>query len=213
MRPMAYRTTVFGSLAALLAGALLALAPLPAGPAAAEGDPGASLAGRLLVARAELQDPNFRQSVILMLEHSSDGAMGLVINRRLGTTSAAELLGQMGMAGKDLDAPIAVYFGGPVEPGRGVLLHSDDQLLETSEGLPGGFALSADPEMLRRIARGEGPKASRFLLGYAGWGPGQLEAEIARGTWWDVEADPALVFEADIASIWQRAIDLRGLDL
>ncbi len=213
MRLMTCRASAHLVLATGLLAALLVFTPAPADPAPTEGEDGITLAGRLLVARPDLQDPNFRQSVIFMLEHDSTGAMGLVINRRLGSTSAAELLKQMGKAGEDLDRQIAVHFGGPVEPARGVLLHSDDQMLETSLDLPGSFAVSADAEMLRRIARGKGPKGFRFLLGYAGWGPGQLEDEILRGTWWQVEADPALVFEADVASIWQRAIDLRGLDL
>lgn len=199
----------------LLVALLLAFAPPaePRGTTDGGGQSAQSLAGRLLVAREELRDPNFHRTVIFLLEHDPRGAMGLVINRRLGGVPLKELLEEMGVDVEADDAEIAAHYGGPVDPERSFLLHSDDAMLETSQKLPGGFAVSVDPEMLRRILEGGGPKDFRFILGYAGWGPGQLEAEIARGTWWDVEADPALVFEAEVATIWQRALDLRGVDL
>jgi putative transcriptional regulator len=199
----------------LLAAVLLAFASPanPAGTAGSEEETEAFLAGRLLIAREDLRDPNFDHTVIFMVQHDLRGAMGLVINRRLGSVPLQALLDQMGSDGDAADAKIAAHYGGPVDPERGFLLHSDDAMLETSQKLPGGFAVSGDPEMLRRILEGSGPKDFRFVLGYAGWAPGQLEAEIARGSWWDVEADPALVFQTDIASIWQRAIDRRGVDL
>ena len=171
------------------------------------------LVGRLLVAREDLRDPNFDHTVIFLLEHDRRGAMGLVINRRLGSVPMKEMLEEMDLDVEAGEAEITAHYGGPVDPGRGFLLHSDDTLLESSQKLPGGFAVSVDPEMLRRILEGSGPKDFRFVLGYAGWAPGQLEAEIARGSWWDVEADPGLVFDAEVARIWQRAIDLRGVDL
>ena len=185
----------------------------PAGTAGSEAETEAFLAGRLLVAREDLRDPNFDHTVIFMVQHDPRGAMGLVINRRLGRVPLQALLDQMGSDGDAGDAEIAAHYGGPVDPGRGFLLHSDDAMLESSQKLPGGFAVSGDPEMLRRILEGSGPKDFRFVLGYAGWAPGQLESEIARGSWWDVEADPALVFDADIASIWRQAIERRGVDL
>ncbi len=185
----------------------------PAGTAGSEAETEAFLAGRLLVAREDLRDPNFDHTVIFMVQHDPRGAMGLVINRRLGRVPLQALLDQMGTDGDAADAEIAAHYGGPVDPGRGFLLHSDDAMLESSQKLPGGFAVSGDPEMLRRILEGSGPKDFRFVLGYAGWAPGQLESEIARGSWWDVEADPALVFDADIASIWRQAIERRGVDL
>ncbi len=199
----------------LLATLLLAFAgpAQPAGTEGSEGETAKFLTGRLLVAREELRDPNFDHTVVFMLQHDLRGAMGLVINRPLGKVPLQDLLEEMGIDADAAEAEIAAHYGGPVEPGRGFLLHSDDAVLETSQRLPGGFAVSADPEMLRRIIDGSGPKDFRLVLGYAGWAPGQLEAEIARGSWWDVEADPALVFGADVATIWQRAIDRRGVDL
>lgn len=199
-----------------LLGTLLPALAGPADPAPTAGRDGETetfLAGRLLVAREELRDPNFDHTVIFMLEHDPRGAMGLVINRRLGSVPLQELLEEMGIDADAGGTEITAHYGGPVEPGRGFLLHSDDAVLKTSQALPGGFAVSADPEMLRRILEGSGPKDFRFILGYAGWAPGQLEDEIARGSWWHVEADPALVFDADATTIWQRAIDLRGVDL
>ncbi len=185
----------------------------PAGTTESEAETEIFLAGRLLVAREDLRDPNFDHTVIFMVQHDPRGAMGLVINRRLGRVPLQALLDQMESDVDAADAEIAAHYGGPVDPGRGFLLHSDDAMLESSQKLPGGFAVSGDPEMLRRILEGSGPKDFRFVLGYAGWAPGQLESEIARGSWWDVEADPALVFDADIASIWRQAIQRRGIDL
>ncbi|MDJ0943041.1 MAG: YqgE/AlgH family protein [Kiloniellales bacterium] len=208
LRPRLY---AFGLLAVLL---IASAGPAdPAGTEGTEGETETFLAGRLLIAREDLRDPNFDRTVVFMLRHDRRGAMGLVINRRLGQVPLQVLLDEMGVEIDAADAEIAAHYGGPVEPGRGFLLHSDDAVLESSQRLPGGFAVSGDPEMLRRILEGSGPKDFRFVLGYAGWAPGQLESEIARGSWWDVEADPALVFHADIASIWRRAIDRRGVDL
>lgn len=193
--------------------ALTAGAPAGVQPAVTEGEPAPSLTGRLLVARESLRDPNFAQTVVFMLQHDTEGAMGLVINRPLALAPLGELLEEMGDGGEGLDGEIELHYGGPVEPGRGFLLHSDKTMLDSSQALPGGFALTSDPEMLRRIGEGRGPDGFRFLLGYAGWAPGQLEGEITRGSWWHIEADPQLVFDQDEASIWKRALAARGVDL
>ncbi|MDJ0981262.1 MAG: YqgE/AlgH family protein, partial [Kiloniellales bacterium] len=113
----------------------------PAGTAGSEAETEAFLAGRLLVAREDLRDPNFDHTVIFMVQHDPRGAMGLVINRRLGRVPLQALLDQMGTDGDAADAEIAAHYGGPVDPGRGFLLHSDDAMLESSQKLPGGFAV------------------------------------------------------------------------
>ncbi len=108
---------------------------------------------------------------------------------------------------------IEVYFGGPVDPGRGFLLHSTDVLLKDSVVVDNKVALTAQPDMLRAIARGEGPAQSIFTLGYSGWGPGQLESELARDTWFVTPADMSLVFAANPTKSWERAAARRSLDL
>ena len=173
-----------------------------------------SVAGRLLVATPELEDPNFDHTIVYMVEHDGGGANGLVLNRVLGSGPVAELLEGLGIEGEvDPAAEIEVHYGGPVESGRGFVLHSPDYSGESTIVLSDLVALTTSLDVLRAIAAGNGPKRSLFALGYAGWAPGQLEAEIAVGAWVIVEADEALLFDDQLDSKWQRALDRRGIDL
>ena len=186
----------------------------PLSQAEAQGKrPTVSLAGRLLVAKTRLRDPNFVQTVIFMLEHDKRGAMGFVINRPLGKVPADKLLDKMGVEAGESPIEIPVHYGGPVEPGRGFVLHTQDLVLDTTRVLEKDFALTTDAEILRNIANGKPPKGFRFVLGYSGWAPGQLENEIARGDWFDVPADSALVFDRDSASIWDKVMSESGVEL
>jgi putative transcriptional regulator len=202
---------------AVLSAALIAVLgapPVPPGLAApTEGTWDDSLAGRLLVASEKMGDPRFQKTVIYMIEHSRDGAMGLIINVPMGVVPAAKLFNRLGMDGDGLEGEVEVYFGGPVDPERGFLLHSTDVLLRGSVLVDERVALTARPEMLRAIARGEGPAQSVFTLGYAGWGPSQLESELARHDWFVIPADMSLVFAPDPAKSWERAAARRGFDL
>jgi len=187
-------------------------------PAAAQtSDGGApyagSIAGHLLVAAEHMDDPNFARTVIYMIEHDRDGAYGLVVNRPLGEMPVSELLAQMGRPPAAGDATLQVYLGGPVAPGQGIFLHSRDVMLETSVVADDGIAVTGDPEMLDVLAEKRGPRRVLFALGYAGWGPGQLEAEEARGVWFDIPADPDLVFAPDPAQTWSRAVARREIPL
>jgi len=174
----------------------------------------ASVAGRLLVATPELEDPNFDHTIVYMVEHDGGGAMGLVLNRVLGRGPVAELLEGLGIEGEvDPAAEIEVHYGGPVESGRGFVLHSPDYTGESTVVLSDLVALTTSLDVLRAIGAGDGPKRSLFALGYAGWAPGQLESEIAVGAWVIVEADEALLFDDQVDSKWQRALDRRGIDL
>lgn len=202
-------------MAARLVLVLAALATAPAGSARAADDPapGDSLAGRLLVATDSMGDPRFRQTVIYLVEHGSGGAMGLVVNVPLGRVPFAVLLDRLGLATEAVEGGVEVYYGGPVDRGSGFFLHSTDVMLEDSVAVAGGVAMTAQPEMLGALARGEGPARSLFALGYAGWAPGQLESELARDAWFVIPAEADLVFAEDPARSWARAVALRAIDL
>jgi putative transcriptional regulator len=173
-----------------------------------------SLAGRLLVATPELQDPNFRETVVYMIHHDENGAMGLVVNRVLGSGPLDDLLERLGIdAEVEADVEVEVHYGGPVEAGRGFMLHTPDYRSEDTTVVSGLAALTVTPEILRDIATGKGPRRSLFALGYAGWLPHQLEDELAVGAWVVVEADEMLLFDHQNDTKWQRAFDRRGIDL
>lgn len=164
------------------------------------------LAGRLLVATPENGDPNFADTVIYMIEHDEKGAMGLVINRPLARGPIADLLKGLGAESENVHGEIIIHYGGPVEGGKGFVLHSDDYASDRTMVVPGGFAVTTDVDVLRAIGRGEGPKKNIFVLGHAGWAPGQLEAEIKAGAWFSIPADDKLIFEGDPAKMWERAL-------
>ena len=141
-----------------------------------------SLAGQLLVATPELDDPNFSRTIVYMVQHDDRGALGVVINRVHGAGPLGKLLESLGIEeGSDSEAEIRVHYGGPVDLGRGVVLHSPDYLQDDPLVVDDLAAFSFSLDALRDIARGHGPRRSLFALGYAGWAPDQLEGEIARG--------------------------------
>lgn len=161
-----------------------------------------------------MEDSRFARSVIYVCAHSEDGAMGLVINRRMPSLDAGELLEQLGIDDSSSPERLRIHFGGPVESSRGFVLHSADFMREGSllvdEDLADGVALTATLDILRAIADGRGPREHILALGYAGWGPGQLDEEIQSNGWLHVEADPVLLFDRDLSTKWQRAIAKLG---
>lgn len=165
-----------------------------------------SLAGQLLVAMPQMADSRFERSVIYMCAHSQDGALGLVINRPFRKLTFPALLDQLEIERGPDTRPIRVLAGGPVEEGRGFVLHSDDYVREDTLRVEGGFALTATIEILKALAKGEGPARSVLALGYSGWGPGQLEREISHNGWLNVPADPTLVFDNALDTKWERAL-------
>ncbi len=201
--------------AALIAVAALSLIPPGASGRAVPsvGDGGDSLAGRLVVATERMGDPRFQNTVIYMVEHDAGGAMGLIVNRPFGVMPLARLFEHLGLETPAVAGEIEVYYGGPVEPERGFLLHSAEVVLEGSILVGEGVAMTAEGEMLHRIARGEGPARKLFAFGYSGWGPRQLESEFARNDWFVIPADPSLIFAVDPARSWERAAARRRLDL
>jgi putative transcriptional regulator len=173
-----------------------------------------SLAGQLLVATPDLEDPNFRQTVVYMIHHDQGGAMGLVVNRVLGSGPLDKVLEGLGIDPRgEHELDIELHYGGPVEAGRIFMLHTPEYRVADTMVVSDLAALTVTPEILQDIAAGEGPKRTLFALGYAGWAPHQLEDELAAGAWVVVEADEALLFDDQTDTKWQRAYDRRGIDL
>ena len=173
----------------------------------------ATLAGQLLVARTELRDPRFIRSVVYIVRHDAGGAMGLILNRPIGEASLSKLLEQAGLEGSGVNGEIRVHFGGPVDPGRGFVLHTADYKIDGTQVVKDGIAVTARPEILRTMGTGTGPRKSLFALGYAGWASGQLEAEIKAGSWEIVPADKTLVFDENSETKWERAMAGRTIRL
>lgn len=171
-----------------------------------------SLTGKLLVAMPGMGDPRFERSVILICAHSATEAMGLIVNKPADGLSFGDLLKQLKITPGDGE-DLRVHLGGPVEHGRGFVLHSPDY---TSNGatlqVPGGFALTATLDILEDVARGFGPAQAILALGYAGWGPGQLENEIAQNGWLTCDSSPEIVFGANNPGKWEAAVRSMGID-
>jgi putative transcriptional regulator len=196
--------------------ALLWLLTPPTQAARTPGEPGLApdRTGQLLVATPELDDPNFRHTVVYMIQDDASGAMGLVVNRVLGKGPAAKLLEGLGVeANPRVSGEIEVHYGGPVESGRGFVLHSPDYRGEDTVVLSDLVALTSSPDILEDLAAGKGPRQSLFALGYAGWAPDQLDAEIAAGAWVVIDADAGLLFDGQQDSKWQRALNRDGIEL
>lgn len=172
----------------------------------------ASVAGQLLVATPEMPDPRFAQTVIYMIEHDASGAMGVVINQTLGEIPIGKLLDGLGLDGDGARGSVRLHRGGPVNAASGLVLHSPDYVADGTVVVDHGLALTARPEIVADIASGTGPRHSLVAFGYAGWGPGQLESEIAAGAWITIPSDDALVFDDDDGK-WRRAMARWGIDL
>ena len=171
------------------------------------------LEGKLLVAMPSMGDPRFEHSVILMCSHSGKGAMGLIINKPTADVRMSDVLDQLDIASSSETAKMPVHFGGPVEMGRGFVLHPSDYVWSRHTlRVAGGVGMTATMDILEEIARGEGPKEALMMLGYSGWGPGQLEGEIARNGWLTADALPQLVFQVPAAQKWTAALESLGID-
>jgi putative transcriptional regulator len=171
------------------------------------------LAGRLLIAMPGMADARFQRSVIVICAHSPDGAMGLIVNKPAGEMSFAGLLEHLGIASAKRGRDIRVRFGGPVERGRGFVLHSDDwDGGEAALDVPGGLRMTATLDILEALAGGGGPAQALLALGYSGWGPGQLEDEILRNDWLISPAGADLVFSDEDPGKWAGALRGIGVD-
>jgi putative transcriptional regulator len=170
------------------------------------------LTGQLLIAMPNMRDPRFTRTVIFVCAHNADGAMGLVVNRLVGSVTFPDLLDQLGIDTEAVTEEIRVHFGGPVESGRGFVLHSGEYHHASTLQVAEQMALTATIDILQDIAKGAGPRRSLLALGYAGWGPGQLDSEIQSNGWLNVSADEQLVFDKDLDGKWERAIGKLGVD-
>jgi putative transcriptional regulator len=188
----------------------------PGRKASAEG----YLDGQLLIAMPIMSDPRFARSVIYLCAHSEDGAMGLVINQRASHISFPDLLERLGIVSPEDEDAIAdgirsmsIHVGGPVESGRGFVLHSADYFSNDSTlPIEGGVCLTATIDILKAIAAGTGPNRSILALGYAGWSPGQLENEIQANGWLNCPADLDLIFDPNLETKYSRALAKIGID-
>lgn len=171
------------------------------------------LTGKLLIAMPGMRDPRFDRSVVLLCAYSSDGAMGLILNKPAIDITFSDLLDQLSIDhSPGIDMP-TVFVGGPVEHGRGFVLHSRDygRAAATLDVDP-NFGMTATIDILEDIARGAGPARSLLALGYAGWGPGQLEGELAENAWLVGDADPEVVFATAAENVWSAALGSLGVD-
>ena len=178
------------------------------------------LDGQLLIAMPSMSDERFSRSVIFLCAHSEEGAMGLIINHHADSLTFETLLERLEITTTDqsivMPPPVAdkhVHFGGPVETGRGFVLHSADYYADESTlEIDDDTSLTATIDILKAIATGHGPNRSILALGYAGWASGQLETEIQANGWLHCPADPDLVFDADIGTKYDRALAKIGID-
>jgi putative transcriptional regulator len=170
------------------------------------------LEGKLLIAMPGVTDERFVQTVIYMCAHSERGAMGLVINKPIKGLSFAELMEQLEIETSADAADLPVLYGGPVDTGRGFVLHSSDyETGDSTLNVSNNISLTATLDILRAMAEGKGPRQALFALGYAGWGPGQVETEFQANGWLHCEADPALVFGTEPEEKWTSALARLGI--
>ena len=181
---------------------------------AAEKSPRGYLDGQMLIAMPTMRDERFARSLIYVCAHSAEGAMGIVVNQPASNINFPDLLVQLEVipAADLIELPrragsVKVLKGGPVETGRGFVLHSADFFIENSTlPIDDGICLTATLDILKAIARGDGPASALLALGYAGWAPGQLETEIQDNGWLHCTADPDLIFGLDVEGKYERAL-------
>ena len=196
-----------GLIVALLLQTALLKAALPANPDEEPAPP--SLAGQLLVAAPSMEDPRFERTVILIVQHSPSGAVGIVINKPIGEISLASVFEALGQKGGDVSGDVRVFSGGPVEPEVGFVVHSADYRRPETVAVNDRLSMTSSLDILRDIGAKKGPAKILVAFGYAGWGPDQLEHEIEVHAWGVAEADPALIFDKDRDKVWDYAWEHR----
>ncbi len=209
MVPRWSRRLILSAVMAVLP-ALLSAAPTPL----PENEPAAgSLRGQLLIAAPSMGDPRFVHAVILMVRHDRTGAFGIMVNRPVEERTLRSLLAAIGKPDDTVQGSMRVFAGGPVELGAGFIVHTADYHHADTLDIDGRFAVTSNPEVLSDIGHHKGPAKALFAIGYAGWGPGQLEGELERRDWFTAPADPKLVFDDDRERLWEHAMARRTRDL
>jgi putative transcriptional regulator len=171
-----------------------------------------SLRGQLLMAMPSLLDPNFYQTVVCLSEHTREGAVGIVINRTHPTLKAETIFNELDMPHRTDVGEASIFLGGPVHISEVFILHGPPYDVSTSLEIRPWLAMSTTREILERIARGEGPRPFMISLGCAGWGPGQLEAEIQQNAWLTCDSDEKILFEVAVDQRWEYAMRKLGID-
>jgi putative transcriptional regulator len=200
-------------LGATVAAILLPATLYAALPTPAEAPEQQFLTGQLLIASPTMGDPRFLQTVILMVRHDRNGALGIVINRPIGDRPLARLLEALGENDPGVAGTVRIFAGGPVQPDIGFVLHSTDYHRSDTLDIDGHVAMTSSREILRDIGNQRGPNKSLIAFGYAGWAPGQLEGEFAHGFWYTTPQDANLVFDDDRDDVWDHAMKRRTQDL
>ncbi|MGA8755217.1 MAG: YqgE/AlgH family protein [Stellaceae bacterium] len=206
------RTQVWRLWQSQIAAIILAAAMLLGLPTAGR-SADASLAGQLLIAAPYMGDPRFVQTVILLLRQDGSGAFGIILNRPVDEKSISSLLEAAGDHEKGIEGSLKIFAGGPVQPELGFVVHTPDYHDPATLKVGGAVAMTADKQILRDIGHHKGPKKVLFAFGYAGWGPGQLEAEIAHNNWFTTPGDPKLIFDDNRGNLWDEAMARRTREL
>ena len=200
-------------LGATVAAILLPATLYAALPTPAEAPEQQFLTGQLLIASPTMGDPRFLQTVILMVRHDRNGALGIIINRPIGDRPLAQLLEALGENDPGVAGTVRIFAGGPVQPDIGFVLHSTDYHRSDTLDIDGHVAMTSSREILRDIGNQRGPNKSLIAFGYAGWAPGQLEGDLAHGFWYTTPQDANLVFDDDRDDVWDHAMKRRTQDL
>lgn len=169
------------------------------------------LTGQFLLAMPHMQDPYYEKTVIYICGHDTDGAMGLVVNRHLGSLTLKGLLEYLNLPKESINRDLPIYFGGANDPGRGFALHSDDFTHVETVPLGNHMALTSALNVLQSIAEGNGPRDCLLAMGYVGWEPGQLDSELHSNRWLQAEADSGTLFHVPIEKRWEKAIAKFGV--
>ena len=171
-----------------------------------------NLTGKLLISMPSLEDERFYKTVIYICAHSSEGTMGIIINKKIDYDLYPDLLEQLGIDKPLSGKKLYIRYGGPVETGRGFVLHSDEVLQKEPLSIVKGVALTSNLEFFEDLSKGKGPENSIFALGYAGWGPGQIEKEIIANSWMTLSTDSQFLFDEEVSNKWNKAYNLLGID-
>ena len=171
-----------------------------------------NLTGQIIVSMPSLEDERFYKTVIYICAHSSEGSMGIIINKKIDYDLYPYLLQQLGIDKPLNNKKLFIRYGGPVESGRGFVLHSDDMVRKETLNIDKGVALTSTAEFFDDLSKGKGPKNCILALGYAGWQPGQLESEIMRNSWMSLSVDNSFLFDDQVSRKWSQAYKLMGID-
>ena len=170
------------------------------------------LTGQIIVSMPSLQDERFYKTVIYICAHSSEGSMGIIINKKIDYDLYPNLLEQLGIDKPLKNNQLFIRYGGPVESGRGFVLHSDDMTRKETLNIDKGVALTSTFELFQDLAKGNGPKKSILALGYAGWQPGQLENEIIQNSWFSLPVKTSFLFDNEVSRKWNDAYKIMGIE-